>query len=124
MSTRDDARLTAEERAALSNLEAMAMADDPQLAARLRGPGRWHLVGAAARMQAIARRARVPAWVYELWFCVSAVVVGLALTVLSLAVGWWLGVLGAALAACGITLLLRFVTRRIAAGPPRAGDGA
>ena len=124
MSTRDDARLTAEERAALSNLEAMAMADDPQLAARLRGPGRWHLGKAAARMQSFARRARVPAWAYELWFCVSAVAVGLALTVLSLAVGWWLGVLGAALAACGLTLLLHLVERRIAAGPTRAGGSA
>ena len=116
MSTRDDARLTAEERAALSNLEATAMADDPQLAARLRGPRRWHPLDAAARLQAITRWARIPAWAYEPWFCLPAVVVGLALAVLSLAVGWWLGVLGAVVAAWGITLFLRFAARQMAAG--------
>lgn len=116
MSTRDDARLTAEERAALSNLEAIAMADDPQLAARLRGPSRWHPLNAVARLHLTARWARVPSWAYELWFCVPAVVVGLALAVLSLAVGWELGALGGVLAACGLALLLRVAARRIAAG--------
>lgn len=120
MSTRDDARLTAEERAAFSNLEAMAMADDPQLASRLRGPARWHPLNAAARLHAAAQSARVPAWAYQPWFCVPALAVGLVLAVLSLAVGWWLGVLGAVLAVCGITLLLRFAARQMAAGPEGA----
>lgn len=122
MSTRDDARLTAEERAALSNLEALAMADDPQLAARLRGPGRWHPINALARLKLITRWARIPSWFYELWFCIAAVVVGLALAVLSPAVGLAVGLVGSLLTAGGLVLLLRVVPRRIAGD--RVGDTA
>jgi hypothetical protein len=40
MSTRDEATLSAAERAALAGLESKAEADDPRLAAQLRGGGR------------------------------------------------------------------------------------
>jgi hypothetical protein len=113
MSTRDDARLTAEERAALSNLEALAAADDPQLAARLRGPGCWaplvHLHVLRARL------ARVPRWAHSVWAGVTATVVGLALVVVSLGIGWELGVFGAVMAVAGLTTVAGHATQRLSA---------
>jgi len=120
MSTRDDARLTAQERAALSNLEALAAADDPQLAARLRGPNRWRLV---------VRLATVLAWVpvlqgwvtrlpgvRSLWVAIPAVIVGLALTVVSVSVGLAVGVIGAGVAAAGLWSLAAAAERRWGGG--------
>jgi len=113
MGTRDEARLTAQERAALSSLEALATADDPQLAARLRGPGRWRVAVHLDRLRPLSRWARVPAWAISLWFAVPAVVLGLALAVLSMSVGWGLGACGALLAAGGLGSLVRDTVRRL-----------
>lgn len=103
MSTRDDARLTAQERAALSNLEASATAADPQLAARLRGPNRW---------SPLLRLPALPGWIRSLWVAAPAVVVGLVLTVASLSVGLAVGVVGACVAAAGLSSLVTAADRR------------
>jgi hypothetical protein len=107
MSTRDDARLTDQERAALSNLEASATADDPQLSARLRGPGRWKL---AVRLHAL------PEWVRSVWLAVPAVIVGLVLLVASLSVGLGVGIVGAGVATAGLWSLVTAAQRRWGGG--------
>lgn len=106
MSTRDDARLTARERAALSDLEASAAAEDPQFADRLRGPGRW---------RAIRALPAVPAWVRGLWFGIAALVAGLALVVAGISAGWPLGVAGACVAAAGLWALASWAETRLRA---------
>ena len=103
MSTRDDARLTAQERAALSSLEAVASADDPQLAARLRGPSLW---------RPFIRLPVLPGWIRSIWLAVPAVVVGLGLAVVSLNVGLAVGVVGAGVAAAGLWSLTTAAERR------------
>ena len=103
MSTRDDSRLTAQERALLANLEASATAADPQFAARLGGSGRYHLV---------ARLADLPGWVRSLWASVPAVIVGLALTMVSLSTSLVVGVVGAVILAVGLCSLVADVRRR------------
>lgn len=126
MSTRDDARLTAQERAALSTLEAFATADDPQLAARLRGPIRWTLAVAWRRLVPFARRGRPPAWVLSMWFGIPLAVLGLGLAVVSMSVGWGLGVCGALLAGAGLWSTMRDAGRRLAGrrlAGRRAPDG-
>lgn len=107
MSTRDDARLTAQERAALTNLEALATADDPQLAARLRGPGRW---------SPLVRLPVLPGWVRSIWLAVPAVVVGLVLVAASLSIGLAVGVVGAGVAAAGLWSLVTAAERRWGGG--------
>jgi hypothetical protein len=107
MSTRDDARLTAQERAALSNLEALASADDPQLAARLRGPNRWRLLVPVFAL---------PEWVRSIWVAAPAVLAGLVLAVVSLSIGLALGVVGAVLAAAGLWSLVTAAERRWGGG--------
>ena len=118
MSTRDDARLTAEERAALSSLEALAAADDPQLAARLRGPGRWSTALRGAAMRILSARASAPAWLGTPWVAVPALVVGLGLVVAGLSLGWGVGVLGALLATGGLVPVVREAGRRLRSGRP------
>ena len=103
MSTRDDSRLTAQERAVLANLEATATADDPQLAARLRGPGRWKV---------FASLPSVPGWIRSLWVAVPAILAGLALTALSLSTSLAVGVIGAGIAAAGLWSLVGETERR------------
>jgi hypothetical protein len=103
MGTRDDASLTAKERAALASLEAVAAAEDPQLASRLRGSSRWHW---------LTRLPAIPVWVRSSWWGVPALVIGLALIVLSLGVGLALGLLGAAMAAAGLWLVVGLIDRR------------
>ena len=116
MSTRDDARLTAQERAALSSLEALAAADDPQFAARLRGPGRWSGALRRAGMRALSAWALMPAWLSSRWVAVPAVVVGLALVVAGLSLGWAVGVLGALLTTGGLVSVVREAGRRLRSG--------
>lgn len=103
MSTRDDSRLTAQERALLANLEASATAADPQFAARLRGSGRYQLV---------ARMVGLPGWVRSLWAAVPAVIVGLALTAVSLSTSLVVGVVGAVLLAGGLCSVVADARRR------------
>ena len=116
MSTRDDARLTAQERAALSNLEALAAADDPQLAARLRGPGRWSNAVHRARMRALSASALMPAWLGSLWVAVPSVVVGLVLVVAGLSLGLAVGVIGALWSTWGLVTVVRAAGRRLRSG--------
>jgi hypothetical protein len=103
MSTRDDATLTARERAALASLAAMAAAEDPQLASRLRGSARIHLV---------LRLPRIPDRVRSEWWGTPMLVIGLALMVLSLSSTMVLGVAGAVMAACGAWLVAEALGRR------------
>ena len=103
MSTRDDASLTAKERAALASLEAMAAAEDPLLASRLRG---------SRGLRLFTRLPSVPAWLRSTWWGDPALVVGLALMILSLSVSVALGIAGAVLAAAGLWLVVGMVNRR------------
>jgi hypothetical protein len=107
MSTRDDASLTAKERAALASLEATAAAEDPQLASRLRGSRRLHLFPGLPA---------IPSWLRSAWWGVPALAVGLALVILSLSVSVLLGFVGAVLAAAGLWLLVKMVDRRWISG--------
>jgi Protein of unknown function (DUF3040) len=103
MSTRDDASLTAKERAALASLEAVAAAEDPQLASRLRG---------SRGLRLFTRMPAMPAWVRSTWWGIPALVVGLALVILSISVSLVLGVAGAVLAVAGLWLVIGMVDRR------------
>jgi hypothetical protein len=109
MSTRDDASLTARERAALASLEASAAAEDPQLASRLRGSSRFRM---------IAHLPRVPAWVGSPWCAGSLVLVGLALVIISLSTTSVLGVAGLVMAAYGCCGLAGVVERLARRGGP------
>jgi Protein of unknown function (DUF3040) len=103
MGTRDDASLSAQERAALAHLEAAAAADDPQLAAWLRGPGRLHLLSLLPKP---------PGWMRNRWLGGPIAVLGLALIILSISAGWVIGILGAAVATIGLWLLVEAVRLR------------
>ena len=54
----------------------------------------------------------MPAWVRSTWWGVPALVVGLALVILSISVSLALGVAGAVLAAAGLWLVIGMVDRR------------
>lgn len=104
MSTRDDVTLSAKERTALAGLEAQASADDPTLAARLRG--RW----------VFPVRVQLPTlstWTL-VWGGAAASVGGLALIVLTLGVGLWAGVVSALVALAGLRALGEAWARRFA----------
>jgi hypothetical protein len=111
MSTRDDARLTAQERAAFAGLEAAAAADDPQLAKRLRGSnGIWvrSVLSRGTRWAAVA-------WQRLLhlgWWGIPVAVLGLVLVVVSMSVGFALGVAGALIATFGLYLVARAIRER------------
>ena len=122
MSTRDS-RLTAEERAALAHLEAAATADDPHLATRLRGSGsaRLNALGSKAHrdLAALATRA------FHLgWWGLGFAVVGLAMMVLAVSTGLWLGILGTIVAVMGLMSVAHAVERRIAGGRAKRGKGS
>src|SRR5213080_615650 len=93
MSTRGDASLTAQERAALANLETAARPRILQLAARLQGPGRFYL---------IAHLPKVPLWLRNRWWGAPVPVAGLVLVVLGLSTGWVVGTVGVVIAAGGL----------------------
>jgi hypothetical protein len=107
-----DSRLSAEERAALANLEAAATADDPNLASRLRGsrPARLGAVGSKARESLTGLLSRLT---HLGWWGAPVAAVGLALLVISIAVSLWLGLLGAAAAVAGLTSLANAVVARV-----------
>ncbi len=116
MSTRDDARLTAQERAAFAGLEAAAAADDPQLAKRLRGSnGIWvkSVLTRGSRWAAVGWQRLVQLG----WWGIPIVVVGLLLVVVSMSVGLALGVAGALISTLGLFLVARAIReRRTASG--------
>jgi Protein of unknown function (DUF3040) len=114
MSTRDDARLTAQERAALANLEAAATADDPQLASRLRG-------SAVARLDEIVFRLRSSAasaartLQARAWLGLPLAIVGLVLVVAGMQAGLALGLAGALVTTGGLLLVAQKVRARYSA---------
>ncbi len=102
MSTQE-VRLSAEERAALASIEAKAAAEDPQLAALLKGSSRrW--------LQAVPRRVAATvtsgwrALVSHGWWGFLIAAVGLALIAVSMSAGLLVGLVGAVLAAAGLRL--------------------
>lgn len=104
MGTRDDASLTAQERAALAHLEARAAAADPQLAHRLRG---------RHRPQIDLRIPPVPLWTGSGWWSVPLIVVGMAFAVLGLSTALAVSVVGAIVTAAGLWMVAGFVDRRL-----------
>jgi Protein of unknown function (DUF3040) len=99
-----DASLSPQERAALADLEAAAAADDPQLAARLKGGGHLKAWSVPPRVAAFV----VGRWKAALtlgWWGAPIAVVGFALMVLSLSTGLYLGVVGAGLCLFGLQLV-------------------
>jgi hypothetical protein len=115
MSTRDEASLTARERAMLAALEATAAAEDPQLASRLKGSGRLRAV---TRLRVVARLPRVPVWARSGWWAVPMVLVGLALVVLSLSTVAAIGVVGMLVAAGGLWIAAGALERHLRARRP------
>jgi hypothetical protein len=105
MSTRDDASLTDKERAALASLEAVAAAEDPQLARRLRGANRLRLIAPHVP--------RIPTWLQSPWWAIPLLVAGLALVVVGLSTTVALSVIGSAMMAGGLFILARLVERRL-----------
>ena len=103
MSTRDDATLSARERAALASLEAMAAAEDPQLASRLRGSSRFRLV---------TYLPAIPAWFRSSWWGGPVAVAGLLLMVLGLSAGLAVGVVGAVAMTVGLRMMVGVIGRR------------
>jgi Protein of unknown function (DUF3040) len=104
MSTRDDARLTAQERAAFAGLEAAAAADDPQLAKRLRGSNRVWIRSVVTRITRMA--AAGSQWLRHLgWWGIPIEVLGLLLVVVSMGAGLVVGIVGALISAFGLCLV-------------------
>ncbi len=112
MSARDDAMLSAQERAALAGLEARAETDDPRLASHLRGQ-----VSVPGRV-----RVTIPpglwAWAahVNLWLVGPVLaVLGLIGLLVGVAVSPVVGVLGAVAAAGGLVMLATAIERRLVA---------
>jgi hypothetical protein len=100
-----DASLSPQERAALADLEAAAAADDPQLAARLKGGGHLRAWSVPARAAAYV----VGRWKAALtlgWWGAPIAAVGFALMVLSLSIGLYVGVIGTVLCFFGLRLVV------------------
>jgi hypothetical protein len=104
MSTRDEATLSDAERAALAGLESKAEADDPRLAAQLRGRHR--------SLPKITIPPVIPRMSHTVLGPVIAVV-GLALTVLALSVSVPVSLLGALLLVIGMVMSSVLVTAEI-----------
>jgi hypothetical protein len=110
MSTRDDASLTARERAALASLEAIAAAEDPQLARRLRG---------ASRLRWLTGRPEIPTWCRNSWWGGPLALVGLTLMLLSLSTELVVGIAGAVVTTTGLRMLAGAIEQRWkSASPP------
>ena len=100
MSTRDEASLTDRERAALASLEAVAAAEDPQLARRLRG---------AKRLRLIAQPPAIPSWLRSRWWAVPLLLFGLALVAIGLSTTVALSIVGSVMTAGGLGILTALV---------------
>jgi Protein of unknown function (DUF3040) len=103
-----DVSLNAEERAALASIEAKAAAEDPQLAALLKGSGRGWLRSVLPRLAAVA----AAKWRYLMahsWLGFPITLVGLALVVAGMSGGLVVGLIGAVLAAAGLRMGLQAV---------------
>jgi hypothetical protein len=114
-----DARLSQQERAALASLEAAAAADDPQLAGRLSGTAVVRARAAIPRLLASVttwwRRAERYAWMGG-----PIAATGFALMVVGQSAGLAVGIVGAILAAGGLTLVAHsgqaWIVRRFQSG--------
>jgi hypothetical protein len=106
MSTRDEATLSAAERAALAGLESKAEADDPRLAAQLRGGGR---VRPSLQVPPGLIRAS------QTWAGPVVVVAGLAMMILSLSSSVGLALTGAVLLVAGLLMTAGLVRHSIGA---------
>jgi hypothetical protein len=111
MSTPHETSLTEKERAILAGLAAQAEADDPTLAATLKGRTRR-----ATSTPAVLRRLHVPRPVSHWGWGVGLAVAGLLVALVALSVSLVLGVVGIALTVAG-------VYRAVVAHPGRSRDG-
>lgn len=115
-----DARLNAAERAALADLEAAAAADDPHLAARLRGSPitrvRTWLPGLEPKLRAMWARVLAAGW-----WGIPVTMAGMALTVLGISAGTALSVAGALIGALGLRILAELGRDRGRRAGSRAG---
>ncbi len=108
MGTRDDARLTAQERVALAGLESAAAADDPQLAARLKGSNAIWLRSSLLRPSAFL----VGRWRRLLrrgWWGLPMIAAGLLLVTIGMSVGFACGLVGALTVTVGLRLVAQAV---------------
>lgn len=106
-----DAKLSAAERAALADIEAAAVADDPHLAARLKGAPGHRLRSPLPLLHPLALRL----WRGFLqlgWWGVPLTVAGFVLMTLGLNAGLPLSLLGAIVALGGLRLVAEAVDRR------------
>ncbi len=109
-----DARLNAAERAALADLEAAAAADDPHLAARLKGAPASRIRTVVPVIQRL-RPTVLRQWSSFLglgWWGVPVTLAGLALVVLGMSAGLAVSVFGALVALAGLRVLAELVERR------------
>lgn len=104
MSTRDEASLTDRERAALASLEAVAAAEDPQLAKRLRGAKRFRL---------IAEPPAIPSWLRSRWWAGPLLLFGLALVAIGLGTTVALSIVGSVMTAGGLGIVVGLVRERV-----------
>jgi Protein of unknown function (DUF3040) len=112
--TKDEVGLSAQERAALSNLEARATAADPGLAARLAGRGRSRPFTRMSRAGSWLAR-----WARSAWTAAAAILVGLSLTAVGVSVGLAVGVVGVVLLGSGLWSAVSLARRRRAGRPRR-----
>lgn len=106
-----DARLSAAERAALADLEAAALADDPVFASRLRGSPASEARRALSAAQLVLRRG----WVRVLclrWTGLVMLIAGLAAVIGGLAVSVAVSLVGVVLAGVGLRVLAEIVVDR------------
>jgi hypothetical protein len=118
MGTRDDARLTAQERVALAGLESAAAADDPQLAARLKGSNAIWIRSVLLRPSVFL----VGKWRWLLnhgWCGLPIVAAGLLIVVISMSAGFAWGVAGALTATVGLRLVAQAIDDRWVSGSNR-----
>ena len=116
-----DARLSAAERAALADLEAAALADDPIFASRLKGSRSSEAKRVIAHAQKYVRHG----WLGVLrlrWWGLLLVVIGFAAVLGGMSVATPISLGGALLAGVGLRVLAEIVVERDARrGSPTAG---
>ena len=116
MSGPEEGMLTAQERAALANLEARAVADDPRLADHLRGlRAKRAALGAPTFDLRAAGAVLAAAWSRlcpTVWGPLLTAA-GMVVTVLGLAVSVVVSAIGAGIAAIGLALLVQVGTARV-----------
>lgn len=106
-----DAKLSAAERAALADIEAAAVADDPHLAARLKGAPAHRLRSPLPLVHPLALRLW-RAFLQLGWWGAPIAVAGFVLMALGLSVGLPVSLLGAVAALGGLRLVAEAVDRR------------